>query len=185
MKNVTWKRRSRWFNLRSNHQLLKEHRRNLPATILLICITCCARIWFSCRRCSRCFLSALIWLGGSAVSCNNPKSFIQLLKILRKVFQLTFPDIVGVVSESIFLMASTFSCRRFFSSGDSSGACSGMYRSGIRILLGAPKRLSMVFSEIFSRGPRADRTISGALMRGRSATSMSRSSRARQLTFWK
>jgi hypothetical protein len=98
--------------------------------------------------------------------------------------ELTFPDIVGVVSVSIFLIASTFSCLRFFSSGDSSGACSGMYRSGIRILLGAPNKLSIVFSEIFSRGPRAERTTSGALILGRRATSMSRSSRARQLTFY-
>lgn len=40
---------------------------------------------------------------------------------------LTFPVMVGVVSDNIFLIASTFSCRRFFSSGDNSGACSGIY----------------------------------------------------------
>ena len=55
----------------------------------------------------------------------------------------------------------------------------------MKILLGAPNNLSMVFSEIFSLGPNAERTTSGALMRGLNATSKSRSSRARKLTFWK
>lgn len=143
----------------------------LPATILLICITCSANIWFNCNKCSRCFFSALIWLGGRVVESyvglifqglfcaykntwgcvsrvnffwkwNSSKAPIDRIQTFQwELSSRTFPHNPSVrrlnsvdwllflsdsltfvvFSDSIFLIASTFSCRRFFSSGDNSG----------------------------------------------------------------
>lgn len=65
--------------------------RHLPATILLICMTCCARIWFNCKRCSRCFFSALNWLGGSAISWTNRKKAIEwCLRMKNKILDNSY-----------------------------------------------------------------------------------------------
>lgn len=87
--------------------------------------------------------------------------------------------LIMAVSDSIFLMLSTFFFRFSCSSTLGWGICSGMYRSGINILLGVLRMLSMVSSLYFSSLLLSvDRTKSGASILCLKARSMSKSSLA-------
>lgn len=107
--------------------------------------------------------------------------FIMLTSwFLLSYLPLVFSELdicVDVVSESIFRMDSAFLLRLSCSSLEISGVDSGTYLSGIRILPGVPRILSIVSDVYFTSDlERVERTTSGVFSLGRRARSMSRSS---------